>query len=70
MKASMLVESKRLEVRELADPEVHAQDVLVRLDAVGICGSDVHVFEGHANWNVDAGGTPDPVRYPAADSGP
>jgi L-iditol 2-dehydrogenase len=60
MKASMLVESKRLEVRELADPEVHAQDVLVRLDAVGICGSDVHVFEGHANWNVDAGGTPIP----------
>lgn len=56
MKASMLVDTKRMEVREIADPVVHPQEVLVRLDAVGICGSDVHVYEGHVNWNVDASG--------------
>ncbi|MFB0986161.1 MAG: alcohol dehydrogenase catalytic domain-containing protein [Phycisphaerales bacterium] len=56
MKASMLVDTKRMEVREIADPVVHPQEVLVRLEAVGICGSDVHVYGGHVNWNVDASG--------------
>ncbi len=60
MKASMLVEEKQMEVREIADPVVHSREVLVRLDAVGICGSDVHVHDGHVNWNVDASGTPIP----------
>ncbi|RPG14061.1 MAG: hypothetical protein CBB69_012470 [Phycisphaera sp. TMED9] len=61
MKASLLVETKCLEVRDIADPEVHSREILVRLDAVGICGSDVHVHDGHANWNTDSEGKPVPL---------
>ena len=56
MKAALLVEPGTLEIREIPDPKPGPRDVVVAVDAVGICGSDVHIHAGHINWNVDADG--------------
>jgi L-iditol 2-dehydrogenase len=46
MKALVLEEYGRLEVREVEDPTPGPRDVLVRVRACGICGSDVHGLDG------------------------
>lgn len=58
MKASVLVDVGRLEVRDVPRPQVSPYDVLVRVAAVGICGTDTHIFAGHANYNMDERGQP------------
>ncbi|HEV8487449.1 MAG TPA: alcohol dehydrogenase catalytic domain-containing protein [Blastocatellia bacterium] len=45
-----------LEVREVPRPEIGPHDVLVRVSSVGLCGTDFHIFEGHANYNTDGQG--------------
>ncbi len=45
MTASVLVEPRVLEVRDVAVPPLEPGDVLVELTAVGLCGSDVHFYE-------------------------
>ena len=45
MKAMMLTGIRAMELGEVADPELRApDDVLIRMGAVGVCGSDVHYF--------------------------
>ena len=61
MNASVLVNPETLEVREVDDPTCAPRDALVRPEAIGICGSDVHIFRGHSNWNLDARGAPIPL---------
>jgi L-iditol 2-dehydrogenase len=61
MKASVLVEVARLEVRDVPRPQISSRDVLVRIAAVGICGTDTHIFAGHANYNTDKRGLPIPL---------
>jgi threonine dehydrogenase-like Zn-dependent dehydrogenase len=56
MKACVLYDVGHLEVREIAAPAISANDVLLQVAAVGICGTDTHIFAGHANYNVDASG--------------
>jgi L-iditol 2-dehydrogenase len=46
MKALVLEEYGRLEVRDVEDPKPGPGDVLVRVKACGICGSDVHGLDG------------------------
>ena len=62
MKASVLCDVGRLEVRDVPKPDVSPYDVLVRVAAVGICGTDSHIFAGHANYNTDAQGRPIPLN--------
>ncbi len=45
MKASFLDKSKRIYTEEIAIPELDADQVLVRVESVGICGSDVHYYK-------------------------
>jgi threonine dehydrogenase-like Zn-dependent dehydrogenase len=61
MKACVLVDVGRLEVREVPRPQVSTCDVLVRVAAVGICGTDAHIFSGHANYNTDERGQSIPL---------
>jgi threonine dehydrogenase-like Zn-dependent dehydrogenase len=56
MKACVLCDVGRIEVRDVPQPRVGARDVLLRISAVGICGTDAHIFSGHANYNTDASG--------------
>ena len=53
MKASVLCDVQRLEVREIPRPVISPYEVLVRVTAVGLCGTDVHIFAGHANYNTN-----------------
>jgi L-iditol 2-dehydrogenase len=61
MKASVLCDIGRLEVRDVPRPVISAHEVLVRVAAVGICGTDLHIFAGHANYNTNEHGLPIPV---------
>jgi threonine dehydrogenase-like Zn-dependent dehydrogenase len=56
MKACLLCDVGRIEVREVPSPQPSPRDVLLRISAVGICGTDAHIFAGHANYNTDAAG--------------
>jgi L-iditol 2-dehydrogenase len=46
VRALVLTGNKRLDVRDVPAPEVGEKDVLVRVRACGICGSDVHGYDG------------------------
>ena len=52
MKALLLTEYMNLQVTELAAPEIGAADVLVRVRACGICGSDVHGLDGRTGRRI------------------
>jgi L-iditol 2-dehydrogenase len=45
MRANVLVEKGRTRVDEVPVPELDDDQVLVRIAAVGVCGSDVHYFQ-------------------------
>jgi L-iditol 2-dehydrogenase len=53
MRASVLCDVARLEVRDVPRPVPGARDLLVRISAVGLCGTDLHIFAGHANYHTD-----------------
>lgn len=47
MKAVLIDRPRSLRVVEIDPPELSAEnDVLVRMTAVGVCGSDVHIYDG------------------------
>lgn len=47
MRAAVLTAPKRFELREVPLPHVGPEDVLVRVTRTGICGTDIHIFNGH-----------------------
>lgn len=47
MKALVYTGPESLEIRDVPDPEARAGEVVVAIDSVGICGSDMHAFLGH-----------------------
>jgi len=44
-KAAFMTGIRQMEIREIPMPELKPDQVLVKLEYVGICGSDVHYFE-------------------------
>ena len=44
-----------VELRELAVPEIGEDDALLQVQAVAVCGSDLHQYAGKHSW---------PVNYP------
>lgn len=61
MRACVLHDVRRLEVREVPRPRPGPRDVLVRVAAVGLCGTDLHIFSGEANYNTDERGEAIPL---------
>ena len=47
--AAVLTAARKIEIREFEKPELGAKDFLMKVKYCGICGSDVHLWEGH--WN-------------------
>jgi L-gulonate 5-dehydrogenase len=47
MKALVYEGAQTLAVRDVADPQVQEGESLIRVEAVGICGSDMHAYLGH-----------------------
>jgi L-iditol 2-dehydrogenase len=52
MKALVLEEYKKLVFKDVPDPEILPGEVLIRIKACGICGSDVHGFDGSTGRRV------------------
>ncbi|MBQ9361304.1 MAG: zinc-binding dehydrogenase [Lachnospiraceae bacterium] len=44
-KVAMLVEKERFEVKEFPIPEVGDDDILVKVEGCGVCGTDAHEFK-------------------------
>ena len=52
MKALVLTEYNHFEIQDVPVPEIQADEVLVRVKAVGICGSDVHGMDGSTGRRI------------------
>jgi L-iditol 2-dehydrogenase len=52
MKALLLKEYMQLEVTEVPEPELGPEDLLVRVRACGICGSDIHGLDGSTGRRI------------------
>jgi L-iditol 2-dehydrogenase len=52
MKALLLTNYRRLELTDVPRPDVGPLDLLVRVAACGICGSDVHGFDGSTGRRI------------------
>ena len=52
-----------VEIREIDFPEPETDEVIVKVEAVGVCGSDIHQWHSTHSW---------PVNYPVVlkNSGP
>jgi threonine dehydrogenase-like Zn-dependent dehydrogenase len=61
MRACVLVDTARLEVRDVPRPQISPHEILLRVSAVGLCGTDAHIFAGHANYNTDERGQQVPL---------
>ena len=46
MKAGVFYSANDLRVEEIAKPSPKYGEVLIRVKACGICGTDVHIFKG------------------------
>ena len=42
-----------VELREVPVPEIGDEDVLLEVSAVGVCGSDLHMWTGDHGWRVN-----------------
>jgi L-iditol 2-dehydrogenase len=52
MRAMVLTAYRRLEILDLPRPEPGPRDVVVRVRACGICGSDVHGYDGSSGRRI------------------
>jgi len=52
MKALLLSKYRSLEIAEVPTPSAGAGDVLIRVGACGICGSDVHGYDGSSGRRI------------------
>ena len=52
MKTLLLTEYKKLEIADLPEPAIGPDDLLVRVKACGICGSDVHGYDGRSGRRI------------------
>lgn len=52
MRALLLSEYGKLSVTEMPTPEIGDEDVLVRVRACGVCGSDVHGYDGSTGRRI------------------
>lgn len=52
MKALLLSEYSHLEVKDVPDPVPDADEILIQVSACGICGSDVHGYDGSTGRRI------------------
>lgn len=46
MRQQVMLEPRKIEIREVEIPKPKANEVLIKIKKMGICGSDIHVFHG------------------------
>jgi 2-desacetyl-2-hydroxyethyl bacteriochlorophyllide A dehydrogenase len=47
MRALVYTKPNEVQIQDYADPEIVEDEVILRIEAVGICGSDMHAYHGH-----------------------
>lgn len=52
MQALVLEDVRDLQLRDVPEPELGDEDVLIRVKACGICGSDVHGYDGSTGRRI------------------
>jgi L-iditol 2-dehydrogenase len=52
MQALVLEDLRKLQMRDVPKPELGTHDVLIRVKACGICGSDVHGYDGSTGRRI------------------
>jgi L-iditol 2-dehydrogenase len=52
MRALLLEQYRQLRVCDFPDPELGSEDVLIRVKTCGICGSDVHGYDGSSGRRI------------------
>src|ERR1700677_2052924 len=52
MKALVLENMRDLQLRDVPEPELAPNDVLIQVKACGICGSDVHGYDGSTGRRI------------------
>ncbi len=57
MKAAVFYEKHKMLIEELPMPEVKDNEVLINVKACGICGTDVHIFDGDEGVGATPPGT-------------
>jgi len=61
MKSAVLQDVEKLVVQKVPDPVLAPNEVMLRVKAVGVCGTDLHIYRGHGNYNLDAQGRQIPL---------
>jgi L-iditol 2-dehydrogenase len=61
MRAVVLSAPGRMEIRDVPRDAPAPHEVLLRVRAVGLCGTDFHIYAGHANYTRDESGRPVPL---------
>ncbi len=52
MQALLLTDYRKLEITDLPIPQIGPHDVLVKVHACGICGSDIHGYDGSSGRRI------------------
>ena len=52
MKAALFLGDARIEIQDIPTPEPGANQVLVKVTACGVCGTDVHIYHGELTAGV------------------
>lgn len=52
MKALLLTDYKKIQCTDVDEPEMGDDDVLVQVEACGICGSDIHGYDGSTGRRI------------------
>ena len=52
MKALILEEYKKLVISDVPEPSIAPSEVLIRVHSCGICGSDVHGYDGSSGRRI------------------
>lgn len=61
-RACAVTARRRLELIDVPSTPLGPRDVRVRPSAVGVCGTDFHIFSGESNFHCDADGRPIPFE--------
>jgi L-iditol 2-dehydrogenase len=55
-RAAVLYDVARMEIRDVPRGSCGPRDVRLKVLAVGLCGTDFHIYEGHGNYHTDEHG--------------
>jgi threonine dehydrogenase-like Zn-dependent dehydrogenase len=58
MRTALFYGGPEIRVEEMPTPEPGPGEVLVRIGAAGICGSDLHMYRGESPWGGWGGDVP------------